>query len=81
MTAVVAAVSCSKMNEMDPEGFVITADQVTDAVTAIPDRADADLAGIYAFQARFCLPAVTGPYTMISVIRQSVCSRTATARM
>lgn len=49
MTAVVAAVSCSKMNEMEPEGFVITADQVTDAVTAIPDRADADLAGIYAF--------------------------------
>ena len=49
LAAVLATVSCSKMDEMDPEGFAITADQVTEAVTAIPDRADADLAGVYAF--------------------------------
>ncbi len=44
-----ALVSCSTMDEMLPEGMFMTSQQVNDAVTAIPDRAEADLAGIYSF--------------------------------
>ena len=44
-----ALVSCSTMDEMQPEGMFMTSQQVNDAVTAIPDRAEADLAGIYSF--------------------------------
>ena len=52
LAAVLATVSCSKMDEMDPEGFAITSEQVTEAVSSIPDRSDADLAGVYSFTAR-----------------------------
>ena len=44
-----ALVSCSTMDEMLPEGMFMTSQQVNDAVTAIPDRAEADLTGIYSF--------------------------------
>ena len=44
-----ALVSCSTMDEMLPEGMFMTSQQVNDVVTAIPDRAEADLAGIYSF--------------------------------
>lgn len=49
VTLALSLAACSKMDRMTMEGMFVTADQVQDAVLAIPDRAEADLAGIYAF--------------------------------
>ena len=41
--------SCSAMDEMVPEGSTITSDQVQNTTSAIPDRSEADVAGIYSY--------------------------------
>lgn len=49
LAMVLAIVSCSTMDEMVPEGGVVTSVQVQDATTAIPDRVSADVSGIYTY--------------------------------
>lgn len=48
-SAAVFLVACSAMEEMTPEGSVVTSEQVQDATEAIPDRTSADVAGIYSY--------------------------------
>ncbi|MFT3739361.1 MAG: RagB/SusD family nutrient uptake outer membrane protein [Breznakibacter sp.] len=47
-----AITSCSDMDDMQPEGSVVTDGQVTETTSAIPDRVAADLAGIYAYMGK-----------------------------
>lgn len=44
-----ALMSCSAMDEMVPEGSVVTQDQVVSTNEAVPDRVSADLAGVYTY--------------------------------
>ena len=41
--------SCSAMDEMVPQGSTVTSEQVQEATGVIPDRAEADVAGIYTY--------------------------------
>lgn len=47
MGATMAFTACSDMDEMLPQGGTLTEDQVKETNAAIPDRVNADLAGLY----------------------------------
>lgn len=42
-------IACSDMDEMKPEGGATTEEQITEAVSAVPERVAADLAGIFSY--------------------------------
>ena len=42
-----AAVSCSRMDELAPQGGIVLAEQVQNVNTVIPSRADASFNGMY----------------------------------
>lgn len=47
-----AIVSCSDMNDIEPEGRYISDEQVNETTQSIPERVAADLAGIYSYMGK-----------------------------
>ena len=44
--------SCSDMDDMKPEGNVVSDEQVNETTTAVPERVAADLAGVYSYMGK-----------------------------